>query len=175
MKLYIVGRVLKSFGVRGFVKVDPLTHSIERFKKLRKVYVGTDEKSAEKLTVEQVDITKKGIMVKFHAVSDKTTSDKLSGSLVFVDEGEVIPPPTGSYFIHDIIGCTVWLNGNAVGTVVEVYSRTQGLAQDIWIIEKVDGKKIRRYWLPAVPEFIQEVQRDQRRILIRGITDLVEE
>lgn len=172
MPLYVIGRITRSFGIKGLVTVEPITHSVERYGKLRSVYVGADEHTAEKLDVEHIDRAQKGIRMKFRTISDRTGAEKLSGSLVFVDEQDAVRPPKGSYFIHEVIGCTVVFDGKPVGTVVDVYSRKQGLAQDVWIIEQKEGSKTRRLWLPAVPEYVREVRPEKRTIVVSKMTDL---
>lgn len=175
--LYVVGKILKPFGLKGFVKVQPFTHSVQRFEQLNDVYVGADENNTTRCSVEHVKITQNGILVKFHKVDHKIDADKLAGQLLFVDEKSLFTPPKGSYFIHDIIGCTVWANDQPIGTIREVYSKAQGLAQDVWIIEglRASGAKTKRYWLPAVSEFIQEVNLPRRKIIVKEIEELVEQ
>ena len=170
--LFVIGRFTGSFGMKGFIGVEPMTHSVERYRKLDSVYVGTDEATATKLEVEHVDFTRKGIRLKLRSVSDRTAADKLSGMTIFVDELHRIPPPKGSYFVHDIIGCTVLCGSNPVGKIVDVYLRKQGLAQDVWVIEHTDGLKTRRHLLPAVPDFLQEVNLDKRTVIISRMVDL---
>lgn len=136
--LYAVGRIRKSFGVKGFVNVEPLTHSLKRFRKLNEVYVGTNAESASLLSIEQVTLSQKSVRVKFRTVDDKTGADRLAGNFLFVDERTLEPPPKGSHFIHDIVGCTVWMNNKPIGIVVEVYTKAQGFAQDVWVIESSD-------------------------------------
>lgn len=171
LKLYAVGRILGSFGTKGFLKVEPLTHTIKRFKKLNEVYVGRDEENTTKHIVEHVNLLPKAVHVKLQTVSDKTTSDKLIGQYVFVEEHELARPAKGSYFIHEIIGCTVWSDGKQIGRVTEVLTTSQGLAQDVWIVES-GGRQI---LIPAVREFVKDVQIKQRKIIIRTIEGLLAE
>lgn len=168
--LYAVGRILKSFGIRGAVVVEPLTHSPERFKKLKTVYIGTSELDARAITVAGVQTTTKGIRMTLAELKDRTSADQLVGQLVLVDETNLLRPPRGSYFIHEIVGCEVWMDGVRIGAVTDVISTRRGLAQDVWVIETKDGER----WFPAVKEFIERVDVQKRTIVVRRIDGLFE-
>jgi 16S rRNA processing protein RimM len=168
-----IGRVRRSIGVTGNLRIEPLTHTPARFKGLNTVYVGRDEMAAIAFTVEQADIGRAGIRLKLKGIDSKTASDGFRGQFVFVEESETARPPKGSHFVHDVIGSTVIVAGSTVGTVTEVYLRTGGLAQDIWIVTSVDGQK--RYWLPAVPRWIKEVDPERKRIVVNEEIDLIED
>lgn len=168
--LYAVGRIVKSFGLRGVVVIEPLTHSLERFKKLETVYVGTDEVDARLMTIDKVEMTQKRVKLALQGVSDRTASDQLAGQLVFVDEANLVEPPRGSYFIHEIVGCEVWMDEARIGMVTDVISTQKGLAQDVWVIGTKDGER----WFPAVKEFLESVDVQRRKIVVRAIDGLFE-
>lgn len=177
MALYAVGRILRSFGIKGFVTIEPLTHTVQRFEKLKTVYVGRDEQNVSKYSLEEVASTQNRVSLKLHQVGDRTKSDELAGQFLFIEQHELLHLPDDSYFVHDITGCDVYLNGKRMGTVIDVFPKSQGLAQDVWVIEHPaeNGKTARQFWVPAVGEFIESVSVREHKIVVRGIEDFLQE
>ncbi len=166
--LYVVGKIIGCFGLKGFVKLRPTTHTPQRLKNLRQVFVGNSSDEAEQYSVDGVEIRPNGTFLKFSAVNDRSAAEMLIGQLVFVDEHEVQPPPKGSFFTHEMIGCEVWtVEGKYVGTVREIYKLP---AQDVW--EVVNGSAVSL--IPAVKEFVRSVDLQRRRIEIHLIEGLIE-
>lgn len=166
--LYAVGRILKSVGLKGWVKIMPMTHSLNRFHNLNEVFIGLNEHTAVHRRIEAVTYSRGTIKVKLKNIDTRSDSDNVVNHYLFVDEEHLVLPPVGSFFIHDIIGCTILANQEIVGTVIDVYTRERGLAQDIWVVES-DGKVL---WIPAVKDFIEKVDVHRRRIVVRRVGEL---
>jgi 16S rRNA processing protein RimM len=165
---FAVGKLVGCFGIKGFLKLQPYTHSLSRLEKIKRVYIGESAETSEPLIVEQVLFNNRSIVVKFSAVNDRTSAEKLVGMVLFLEESDRIAPRKGSYYIDDIIGCEVWsTDGCFLGTVEEVYKLP---AQDVWAIRN----KTKVSLIPAVKEFIQKIDVQNRKIVVRVIEGLVE-
>ena len=162
----VVGKVSKCFGVKGYVKILPLTAQPERLQRLRSVFVGESESKGVKLQVEDVLVRSGSVIMKFTSVSDRTTAQQLRNKFLFVDERSVIHLSSNQYFIHDVIGCEV-LDENQVilGKVVDIFNNT---SQDVWLIQH-GGKQ---YLLPAVNEFIRSVDIKNKKVTVHTINGL---
>lgn len=146
-----------------------MTHSLHRFDNLTEVYVGKDEHTAAQKHIEAVKYARGTIMVKLSSIDTRNDSDNVINHYLFVDKQQVVPPPAGSYFIHDIIGCTVYAENSVCGTVVEIFTRSHGLAQDVWVVEG-NGRAL---WIPAIKDFVEKVDLDRRCIVVRRIEELL--
>ena len=168
VNLYAVGRIVGCFGIKGFLKLQPTTHRLQRFEKLKDVFLGRSTDDTERFTVEALEVRTNGIVVRFKAVGDRSAAEALIGKIVFVEEHEVLPPEEGSYFAHDVVGCEVWtIEGRFIGTVQEIFKLP---AQDLWEVR--NGSDV--HLIPAVKEFIRHVDLQRRRIdvhLIEGLID----
>ncbi len=162
---------MRSFGTDGRVKVESLSHSKERFRELRTVYIGADEEHTTEHVVTRAEVTHNGVLIMLAGIEDKTSADRLAGKYIFIDEQNLVAPPDGSYFIHDIVGCTLWMKGVSMGTIVEVIPSSHGIAQDMWVVETTQGKK----WFPAIRKFIEEVDLGERKITASGPDGLFED
>lgn len=173
VRLFAVGKIVKSVGVKGEVKVEPLTHAVNRFEQLPTVYVGHDDSDARQMLLIHARQARDSVVLTFENCDSRTEAEQLIGNYVFVDEQHSIPPPPGSYFIHDIVGCEVWraeFPDTPVGTIVEIFTRSQGFAHDIWVLKIVDREPV---WIPAVRDFIENVDVAQRRITVRRLEELM--
>ena len=167
--MYAVGKIIGCFGVQGYVKIHPTTHTAERLTSLRNVAVGVVEEQVQQLIIEDVILRNRIVLMRFLSVDDRNTAETLVGKFVFVHEDEVRKPQKGSYFTHDVIGCEVYAtDGRHLGNVEDVYKLP---AQDVWTVRK--GSK--QYMIPAVKEFIREVDVQQRKIIIEVIEGLIDE
>lgn len=108
-----------------------------------------------------------GIFVKLSGFDSRTAVDAVLGQFLFVGEDEVVPPPKGSYFVHDIIGCAVEDSlGNSLGTVTDVLKKP---GQDLWTVLTPDGRTV---FVPAAKEFLEKVKVDERRIVLKKFPDV---
>jgi 16S rRNA processing protein RimM len=169
MSLYVVGKIIGCFGVRGDVKVQPTTHSLKRLAQLQSVSIGVVEGDVLSFDVDWVELRDRVAVVRFKQVPDRTAAEKLVGMYLFVQEADVAAPDQGSFFTHDIIGCEVFANDQRYIGVVEDVQRMP--AQDIWVIK--NGTK--RHMIPAVKEFVKSVNVKERKIIIEVIEDLLDE
>jgi len=169
VNLYIVGKIIGCSGVKGYVKVQPSTQTIGRLKQLHHIFIGASSNAVVAETLDDIVIDREPILMKFHTIGDRTSAEKIIGKFIFIEEKELDHPSKGSHFIHDIIGCTVWLEeGSLFGTVEDVLKLP---AQDVWVIKKM-GKS---HLIPAVKDFIKEVDIKNRKIIIATIEGLIEE
>lgn len=131
-----VGQIIKAFGIKGEVKVKPLTDDVMRFKKLKLVYIGETP-----YKIIACRISEGYVYLSFIGVSDRNTSETLVGKMLEIDRINAIELEEGRYFIADMIGCKVVLSdGKHVGVITDV---AQYGAADVITVK--DGEKICRF------------------------------
>lgn len=167
--LYAIGKIVKAFGIRGDVIVQPMTSSTARFKKLKSVLAGRGENETRELTVSGVRVEDRGARMSFAEVPDRNAAERLVGLLLFVSEEQKIKLPRGTYFVHDVVGMTVIdQHDQPVGVVKEVLKMA---ANDIYVVENA-GKEV---LIPAVKEFIRSVDVKQRSMRVELIEGMIGE
>jgi 16S rRNA processing protein RimM len=163
-----VGRVSKSVGIKGELKVVPLTDDPHRFSRLTTVWIGRDEASSERCTISSVRITGGKIFLKLKEVGSRTDAESKRNTFVFIPEKDAPGPPNGSYYIHDIVGMEVSTDqGETLGRVRDVL---QLPANDVWVV--LCGKK--EILIPATKEIIASVDAKKRAIVIHPIEGLLD-
>ena len=171
--LLLVGRIGRPHGVRGEVKIIPDTDDPYRFAELERLFIGDDASSAAPVALRSVrfqQVSKGTIpLVAFEGFEAKETVDRFKNKLVFAAEDELPPLDDDEFYIHDLIGCTVdTLDGNRVGTLKSVLELP---AHYVYVV----GRKGQPDALiPAVPAFIEDVDVEKQRIVIRPIDGLLD-
>jgi 16S rRNA processing protein RimM len=169
VNFFAVGKIVGCFGIKGYVKVRSSTHSAQRFKTLRQIYLGISPENTVPDIIDEVFTDRHPVVMKFRSIPDRSSAERVIGQYIFIEERDLELPASGSYFIHDIIGCEIWSKKNEyVGTLEDVYKLP---AQDVWVIRNEN----KRFLIPAVKDFIKSVDAKGRKIVIDVIEGLIEE
>jgi 16S rRNA processing protein RimM len=173
-ELIAVGKIVKAFGIKGDVIVQPMTDDPERFRLLRNVRISrgpgeTNRESHGAVRIERVAIGQRGVRLKLEGVDDRSRAEDLVGRNVLVDEEQRVRLPKGRYFIHDIIGLAVVdEQGRHIGVVKDIMRLP---ANDVYVVDR-HGREL---LLPAVKEFIKQVDLDSRSVCVSLIEGMLEE
>ena len=163
-----VGRITKSVGIKGEVRVAMLTDSPERFAKLKTVWCGTDETTAVRFSVLSMRIEQSAVVLKLKEIDSRSLADEHRGEYLFVEAKDMVAAAKGSYFIHDIIGMKVVTEvGEEVGSVRDVMELP---ANDVWVV----ASRTKEILIPAIKEVIRLVDLDGRTVVIRPLEGMLE-
>ncbi len=165
---YLIAKIDQLVGNYGFVKIIPFSDFPERFTNLKKVYLDFwgDKK---KFIVDEVSEHKNSYLLKFRKFESKRDSQVLVGREVFVDDKDVITLPEDHFFIHDLIGISVFLKYEKLGEVKDVLRLP---ANDVLVIEKQDKSEI---LIPFVLEIIEKIDTAEKKLSLRIDKDFFEE
>lgn len=163
-----VGYVTGTKGVRGAVRVEILTHSLSRFDEIAQVVLQKEGRKDLPLQIEDWRPERRGIVVKFAGVdAPETAREVLVKGYITIAPGEVPSPPSGKYYISDLIGCRVEDEaGRHLGEIVDVL---QEPSTDAYVVK--DGGN--EFLVPAVADFIVDLSVTGRRLVVRGIEELL--
>ena len=141
----IIGRVVKAVGIKGEVKIAPITDDMLRYKKLKTVYI-----TGIPYQILSCRFDKAFVFLKLNGVATRDDAEKLVGDYLEIDRVNAIVPENG-YLIADIEGCKLLLNdGGEIGVITDV---AQYGAADVFTIEG-NGKVCRCPFLNKVIEKI---------------------
>lgn len=159
--LRAVAQIRKIFGVKGEMKIESFARTMDEFERLEHLVRGPDETNVVPCEVESVKMRGDEIYLKLRGIDDKTAADPIRGQYLFVEESLRKKLPKEKYFIDELIGCTVLSEGGKIyGTIsaVEAYP-----AQMMYTVRTKQGLVM----LPAVPEFIVNVDVETKKIVVR--------
>ncbi len=119
------------------------------------------------LTVAAARPHKDRLLVRFEGVEDRAQAEALQTSLLVVPASASPELPEGSWWDHQIDGCTLETDtGRALGTVREVIHTA---ANDVW--SAVDDAGVETL-IPVLKDVVVSVDVDGGRIVIREIPGL---
>ena len=163
-----VGKISKSVGLKGEVRVSLLTDSPDRFRTLKSAWIGSEEATATRYKIQSVRVSPAAVVMQIEEVQTRTAADSLRGQFVFVADKDEVKPKKGSYFIHEIVGMTVVDEaGELIGTVREVM---QLPANDVWVV--TSGEK--EYLIPAIKEVIRSVDVGRKTVVVRPMEGMLD-
>jgi 16S rRNA processing protein RimM len=168
--LLAVGRIVKAFGIRGEVIVQPMTDDSKRFLALKRVYLGRYDDALQRTGAEAVEtavvyaqVDRRGVRLQLAAIPDRTAAEKSVGLLVLVANAERVPLAEGRFFVHELIGTTVKTEeGEVLGVLTEVLRMP---AQDVYVVKGEGGE----FMIPAVEAFVRAVDVSARTMTVRLI------
>ena len=146
-----IGQIVNTNGLKGFLKVKPLTDDITRFEKLKTIYI---QKAKELIgfKIQEVKYNKQSVLLKLEGIDDITEAEKYKNFYIKISKENAVELEKNSYFIVDIIGCQVYTDENEyLGNVVDVF---QTGSNDVYTLKNSEGKEI---LIPAIKEVIKNV------------------
>ncbi|KPU28238.1 16S rRNA processing protein RimM [Caloranaerobacter sp. TR13] len=158
-----VGKIVNTHGIKGELKVLPLTDDMTRFEELEYVYV-----EKQKIEIENVWYKKNLVILKFKGLDNINEVLCLKGKYVYIDKENAIELPEDTYFIFQIIGLNVYLkNGNFLGVIKDVI---QTGSNDVYVVKNDN----REYLIPAIKEVIKEINLDDNKVIIDPLEGMIE-
>jgi 16S rRNA processing protein RimM len=151
-----VGQIVGPFGIKGGLKVVPLTDFPERFDVGSLLYLG-----GEPLTVASCHWHKTQARVVFVEIRTVEQAEALKWRFLTVPATERPELDDGEYLASDLVGMSVVERGNVVGVVDEV---VQAPAQDLIRV----GDTL----IPLVRQFVKSVDIESKKIEVELIEGL---
>ena len=149
-----MGRIIAAQGVRGEIKVEPLTDFPQRFEAGSRLWL-----DGEPYTVERGRRQARIVVLKLQGIDTRNQAESLHGKTLMAPEASRIEEPD-VYYLHDILGSGVEDSaGQALGELVEVLSTG---SNDVYVVRGPRGELL----LPALDDVVLEVDVKARRIRV---------
>lgn len=160
MDYYRIACIVRPHGVQGNVKLQPLTDDPNRFRGLKEAYLEADGKrTLVKLT--GIGVSPDAVTLHIEGVETREQAELLRGAYLCVDKAHAVKLPPDTYFVADLIGCTVTdTAGETYGRITDVLETG---ANDVYVVE---GE--RPMMLPALKKVLHEVDVEQKRIVLNS-------
>ena len=153
----IVGKIGAPHGVKGELKIIPLTDFPERFAAMKNLTVG-----AETFTIENSRTAANGNpLIKLSGINDRDAAARLTGQRITVAKSEAMPLKEGEYYAFDIVGLRVFdENGNDLGVVTDVLKTG---SNDVYAVKDNNGREL---LVPALKKVVGEIDTINKRMTI---------
>ena len=157
----LIGEVLKPQGIRGEVKVRPITCDPERFYDLEQVFLEKNGRY-EPVKVLSARVDKSGAYLLLEGVADRNEAEKMRGTLLYVDREHAVQLPEDAEFICDLIGCHgADDEGRDLGELVDVM---QPGGNDVYVFRGPLGEVL----VPALKDVVVRVDVREKQMLFRA-------
>jgi len=165
-----IGGVVKPHGIRGEFCIKSYADSPLLFDQVTSLFLQDGKKPPQPITVRSWREHKGLVLLTCENVNDRDLAEALRGRTLLMREEDLPEIEGDEHYIRDMLGCRVQLeDGTDVGVLENFYENAE---QDTWVIKADDGKEI---LLPAVPEFVLDVDLDTETIVIdppEGLLDI---
>ncbi len=167
MKNLEIGQIVNTFGIKGFVKVNPWVNDITRFDDLKKVYIKI-RKEQKEFEIEEVKYHKNQVLLKLKGIDTVEMANTYRNAILEIDRKDAIPLKKGQYFIADLLESEVYSDeGEKLGVLDDIYNTG---SNDIYVVKNELGKSI---LLPGIPDVIKEVDIENKKIIVHLLKGLV--
>ena len=133
------------------------------------LYLPTGSQAPLELNITGLRPFKEGWLITFAEITDRSEAERWNGRHLLVPVEELSEPLEGEVFAHELVGMKLVDDetGDELGEVTEFYDVPQGILLEFRSASGVGN-------LPFVDEFVREVDRAGRRIVVRLPDGLVE-
>lgn len=150
-----IGIILKPQGIKGELKIEPLTDNPDRFKKLKTVVI-----EATRYEVLSSRVGSDAVYLSLVGV-DRSVAETLRQKYIEVDRAEAVKLPKDRNFIIDIIGCKVVSEDTEFGIITDIL---QHGSADVYVVKK--GKA--EFMFPALKKVVLSVDVENKTVTVDG-------
>jgi len=162
-----IGQIVNTNGLKGNLKVKPLTDDITRFEDLESVYIQKGKELIE-FNIQDVKYIKNMVILKLEGIDNIDEAEKYKNFYIKINRENAVELEDDSYFIVDIIGCEVYTDSNQLlGKVIDVFSTG---SNDVYTVKNSEGKEI---LLPAIEDVIKDVDIQNKKITVELMEGLI--
>ena len=164
-----IGEIVGTQGVRGELRLNPWCDSPDFVSGFKTLYYNSSGSCAAQ--IKSARPHGNIVLLTIEGIDSVEKAQKMRGTVLYMKRSDA-KLPKGSYFIAELIGCTVYDADEPekiYGTLSDV-SPTG--ANDVWHIKSENGKE---YLIPAIPDVCVETDVANNRIVIRPLKGIFDD
>lgn len=163
-RFLLIGRVTKPHGVRGEMRVMPLTDRPERFSWLEEIYLG--EEGTRSAAVTAARVHQGFVLLKLAGYDTREAAEALRGVALTIPAEQAIPLEEGEYYLRDLLGLRVVTeDGQPLGAITDVIETG---ANNVFVVR--DEK--RELLVPDIPDVIINLDFANGLVTVRPLPGL---
>lgn len=150
-----IGQIINTHGIKGELKVYPLTDDLKRFRKLKTIFIDDVER---KVIWSKIQTDK--VILKIEGIDSIEEADRYKNKYIEVKREDAVQLPEGRYYVADLIDCEVSdEEGKVFGKVVEVIKT--GSNDVYWV------KGSEEILVPALKTVVTSIDIEKGKIVIK--------
>jgi len=168
--LVVLGRLMKPHGIKGAIRVEYYAESPELLEKPLMLRAGRF--APRPVRIREWSLWKDQLILTIEGVNDRTQAEQMRGQELLIDASFLPEADEDEPYLRDLLGLTVKLeNGETVGELEDIDFPA---GQEMWVIRAPESKGGYEILLPAVPEFVLDIDLDAEIVTIAPPEGLLE-
>ncbi len=167
--LIAIAQIIRPHGIRGELKVQSLSDFPDRLTRIKTIFVSEqDGDSAQSYEIELVRRQSPYFLVKLKSVNDLDNAENFRNKFIKIEQKDVHPLEKNQFYHYQLVGLNVLsTTGEELGTISAVIPNP---GNDLF---QVNGQNRSKFLIPAVTEFIKEIDLLNQRMIINFIPGLI--
>lgn len=166
-ELVVIGKVVRPHGIKGWIKVFPLTDDPIRFRLLKDIWLQDRNDNVRVFGIEERSVKKQHVLLKLQGIDGRDQVDRIKDNHIVIQRKDCLSLDKGSYYIFDLLGAKVFTtDGKPVGVLEDVLDYP---ANDVYVVKNGDEEIL----IPAVSQIIKSVDIVSSRIEIDPVEGLL--
>lgn len=162
-KLFKIGQIVNTHGIKGEVKVYPLTEDVNKFKRLETVLIDGVEKK-----ILGVKFQKDRVILKIEGIDSMNDAETYKQKYIEIPRDNEPELPLDTYYVADLKACTVYdTNDKEIGRIFDVISTPNN---DVYWI-----KEPKELLIPVLRDIVLSVDVDSKKVIIRPVGEWQDE
>jgi len=154
-----IGKIVNTHGIKGELKVLPLTDDSRRYDRLRSLFI-EQKGELRKYDIEYVRYHKGFVLLKLLGIENMEEAELLRNHVLKIHRKDAIKLPEGSYFICDMIGMQVNdISGKQIGLLEDVLKTG---SNDVYIVKKEDKEIL----IPALKSVVKRIDLESKQMIV---------
>lgn len=159
-----IGRIVNAVALRGEVKIYNYSGYRERYEELDRIIIENKEYEIEKVRYQQ-----EMVILKLSGIDNRNAAEAMKNKDVYITEEDLEELPDDTFYIRDLIGLEVIDDSGRIGVIKDVL---QPSSQDVYVIRTDKNQDV---MIPAVKEFVKEVNLEEKYIKVSLIEGMLEQ
>ena len=168
-RLVAIGEIARPHGLRGEVRVTPLTDDVDRFARVTDCVLwnaSRDERETRRISTARRHGP--AVVIRLEGCASPEDAAALVGRLLALPEKDALPLAPGRFYAWQLEGCrVVTADGREVGPVLRIEATP---AHELWVVRG----PVREHLIPAGAAIVVDVDLAARRVVIDPPEGLLE-
>ena len=154
---FSVGKIVNTHGIKGEVKVIPLTEEVSNFKRYKKVLIDDNW-----MDIQSVKFQKDRVILKLDGIDDMNQAENYKNKYVKILRSTEPELDDDMYYIVDIIGSQLEdTSGKKLGVIYDVI---QTKNNDVYWI-----KEPKELLIPVLEEIVTSIDEKNKKVIIKPV------
>jgi 16S rRNA processing protein RimM len=166
MELFAIGKIVKTSGLRGRLKVVSYMESHDTLRSLEEVYIRKGNDTKGPFTLKNILVRENNFLVDVEGVEDIEKARAFVGCYMLISSNKLEKLPEDEYYWRDITGLKVITeNGHVLGSITSVFPTG---SNDVYVCSGGE----REILLPSIAEVIRTIDIERGVMVVRLLDGL---